>query len=414
MATDLNATDSVKLCTNVTTEAIKIGLDHIVFDVDHFCHRDPAALDATNLKPMMDSLVKETLQVPIEVFPDQDDPFKFYLVKGHRRVQAHKLLAEKNTPGFTNTMDLNAIVLMNYTPQDLLVRSISDNEVRLNLDQVGRIRAAKKLHDGGVEQGRAATALGVSTKTYERDLLMAKHGWMLQHLIDGSIAATAALELLETAKAHDRMAEVKEDFDAWVAARKREIRQREQLRKLQGRKELSAAEKQVKRLLPRHLLDHWVELIKQGKRFDDEAEWEFSASLDKENGQLRVGAINLDLAKAPPEDIAKVASRLSQLSKQLVPVVKQRFATKQVEASGQEEIYDYQILADVAPDLAEHLREREEQAKAARDATLPIHDEDEDGDNTGQPQSLPTDKPVGPHDAGSLSKLEGGDLQELK
>ena len=61
---------------------------------------------------------------------------------------------------------------------------------------------------------RAARALGASVKTYERDLLIAGHPWMFQHVIDDSVAPTPAFKLLAQAKEVGRLAELKEDLDA--------------------------------------------------------------------------------------------------------------------------------------------------------------------------------------------------------
>lgn len=193
---------------------------------------------------------------------------------------------------------------------------------------------------------------------------------MFQHVIDSSIDATAATELLETAEKAKRMDALKDDFDAWVAAKKHELREKEKLRKLQGGKELSAAEKQVKRLLPRHLLDHWLELIQEGKGFDEEAEWDFAAHLDSQSRRLHVGSVNLDLDKAPPEQIAKVASKLSLLSKQLGPIVKERLTSGRAEAND-DVLYDLEYLTQFgAQDLADHLKERFEKAKEEKDEPL--------------------------------------------
>lgn len=365
MSMDKPQTENLKLATLVTSKHIKITLDQIVVDMDRYCHRDPASLDENALQPLMASLVLERMQVPIEGYFEPNHSGRFVLVKGHRRVQSHRYLVQKNTPDFRDDMELDAIALDNYTPQDLLVRSIADNEVRLNLDRIGRIRAAKTLHDGSVEESRAATALGVSVKTYQRDLLIARYGWMFQHVIDASIDPTAATELLEAAEKHQRVGKVKDDFDAWVAEKKKELRDKEKLRKLQGGKELSSAEKQVKRFLVRHLLDHWLELVERGQQFDEASEWEYVAHLDKEKGQLHLGSVHLDLDKDPVEMIAKVGSKLSKLAQQLAPFVKKRLAEQTKDESVEEVPYDFEYLTNLGGEvLVNHLKERAEKVKA--------------------------------------------------
>lgn len=377
----------LKPASNVTMQRVKVPLSKIVMDPDRYCHRDSRALEVGSLQSLMDSLILEGMQVPIEGY--YDDSERFVLVKGHRRVQSHLELVRKNTPGFTAGMELEAIVLENHTPQDLLVRSIADNEVRLNLDRIGRIRAAKKMYDFGVEEGRAAAALGVSVKTYQRDLLIAKYGWMFQHVIDDSMEATTAYSILGAAEQASRLSEVKDDLDAWIAGKKRLIREKARLRKLQGGKELSPAEKQVKRLMPKHLITHWIELIQRGERFDEESEWEFPALIDKEKGQLRISSVSLDLGKSPPEQIAKVASKLSRLSAQLGPILEERLSEQQGEEVDDEIPYDLDYLErHGAKTMAERLKERFEKAKTAtsdgEDVTQEVPEERKEVDLASQ------------------------------
>jgi hypothetical protein len=246
-------------------------------------------------------------------------------------VAACRILAGRNTTGFTADMEVEAFEVLDATPQDLLVRSVMDNQIRLNLDRIGRIQVAKKLHDAGVEVSRAAYALGVSTKSYERDLLIARHTWMFQHVIDDSIAPTPAVKLLAAAEKAGRLGELKEDLDAWIAEQKRQIREMEKARKAQQNKELRPQEKQVRRRLTEHLVEHWLELLARGRRFDEDAQWNFGAGIDPDTGKLKISSVSLDLAKAPAADLALLTSKLSLLVKQLGPYVQKRWQEEQVQ-----------------------------------------------------------------------------------
>ena len=245
--------------TSAETRRTNVRLSDLKKDTDRYFHRPSAALEEKDLDSLLKSLTLEGLQVPVEFF--RDGVGTAYLTKGHRRVAACRILAGRNTPGFTEDMEVEAIEVLGATPQDLLVRSVADNEVRLNLDRVGRIRVAKKLHDAGVEVERAARALAVSIKTYERDLLIAEHGWMFQHVIDDSIAPTPAYVLLAKAKEVQRLPELKEDLDAWVAREKQKIRERGRRLKAQQNKDLRPGDKMVKKFLTNHLVAHWLELL---------------------------------------------------------------------------------------------------------------------------------------------------------
>src|SRR5262245_28226931 len=72
-----------------------------------FCHRGPDGLDSANVADLFDSLILEGLQVPVEFYRDKDN--RKILVKGHRRVTACRILAQRNTPMFTLDMKIPAI-----------------------------------------------------------------------------------------------------------------------------------------------------------------------------------------------------------------------------------------------------------------------------------------------------------------
>jgi hypothetical protein len=357
-------TEILSRATSATTKRTTVRLDELVFDLDRYCHRDPEALSEESLAPLLQSLILEGLQVPIEFYVNAKKQKE--VVKGHRRVSALRINADKNEPGFTRDLEVEAIEVEGATPQDLLVRSISDNEVRINLDRVGRIRVSKKLYDSGVQVERAARAMAISPKTFERDLLIAKHGWMFQHVIDRSIEPSNAVELLTEAEKAGRLKELKEDLDLWIAKQKEKIRQKERLRKAQDGKELRPAEKEVRHFMPKHLVAHWLDLLRGKTRFDEDAEWTFAAGIEPETEQLRIGSVKLDLAKAPLDHVAKVASKLSQLTKQLRPYIRKRH---ELEKGGQTpqaagDVYDLDYLKHLGMD--DMVSELQEEAQVAQ------------------------------------------------
>jgi ParB-like chromosome segregation protein Spo0J len=281
----------LKRATSAESRRTRVRLSELKLDTERYCHRHPDALLEKNLEDLLNSLTLEGLQVPVEYF--QAPEGRKVVTKGHRRVTACRILAGRNTPGFTEDMEIEAIEVVGATPQDLLIRSVADNQVRLNLDRVGRIRVAKKLYDAGVQVERAARALVVSPKTYERDLLIAQHGWMFQHVIDNSIAPTPAYDLLNKATEVGRLRELKEDLDAWIAGEKAKIRDRERRLKAQQNKELRPADKMVKKYLPNHLVAHWLELLGKKRRFDEDAQWNFAAGIEEDTDRLRISSLAL-------------------------------------------------------------------------------------------------------------------------
>ena len=312
----------------------------------------------------MKSLTLEGLQVPIEVDPDG------VVLKGHRRVTAMRELARLNTPNFAEDMEIDAIRVLDATPEDMLVRSIADNCQRRDLSRTERIRAAKKLYDAGVEVNRAAWALGIAPKTYERDLRIAKHAWMYQHVEDDSIAPNVASDLLEKAEKCKRVKELKEDLDAWVAEQKRIIRQRDRAKRAETGKGLTDAEKSVKKFMPKHLVAHWLTLLEEGKRFDDEADWNFFATIDRDKGQLKIPSVSLDLGKSPVDRIGKVAAKLRALTDQLSPYIRKRLEEERTRSGSPESqiLYDTRFLAELGlTDLASQLETRNQPTLEAED-----------------------------------------------
>ena len=411
MATDKKETKAPEIlerATQATMQRTRVHLNDLVMDTDRFCHRKAATLNEEGLKDLMDSLVLEGLQVPVEYFSDTRG--RKVLVKGHRRVTACKLLAGRNTPGFKEDMDVEAIEVQGATPEDLLIRSVADNEIRLNLDRVSRIQVARKLADAGVQNERAARAMGISVKSYERDLLIARHGWMLQHVEDDDVPPTAAHELLSRAQEAGRLKELKEDLEIWVADKRKLIREKERMKKHKENKELRPSEKMIKRYLTKTLLVHWLELLKAKKRFDEDAKWQFAAGIERESGQLHVSAVKLDVNKAPAESLAKVASKFSQMAKELRPYIRRRYEQERVEGGpvGAEVLYDLDYLRELGlEDMAEQIEEQLEQDVAAdgeEDAEHEQAEERSEEDLAEAVGELPAEMPAADQEAEDKDK----------
>ena len=127
-------TEEAKRETQARTELIAVRLDQIGQRPELYCHRDPEALSDAKLKLFAEQLIREGLQVPIEVVDEPAGaPKPYTLLKGYRRVGGLHLAARMNTPGFTPDMEIPAFRVLDATPQDLVARSVSDNENRQNL-----------------------------------------------------------------------------------------------------------------------------------------------------------------------------------------------------------------------------------------------------------------------------------------
>lgn len=307
------------------TKRRTVRLSDLKMNTDRYCHRQHEELDEKVLEPLMDSLVLEGLRQPVTIYTDSQG--NEILIGGHRRVSGLRFLARRNQSGFSEDMEIEAIEIIGATAQDHLVQSVSDNENRKNLSPAERLRTTKRLHDAGVEVRRAARALGVSDSTYQRDLGLVKHPWMYQHIEDDSVAHTVADKLIVAATKAGRLKELKEDLDAWVADKKRELKDKARRYKAETGKDIKPSELMVKNKMPKFLIDHWLNLIKEGRRFDDEAEWDFAGSID--GGRLQIPSVSMDITKTSAENLAKLAARLSQLIKQITPLALEKYQLEQ-------------------------------------------------------------------------------------
>ena len=345
----------------------RIRLDEIDRGNLQFSCRDPKYLAEEYLQDLIASIQKEGMQVPIEFVRLGG---KIVLTKGQRRVAACVVLARKQVPRFHNDMELDAIEVLETSHTELLVRSVLDNTIRKSLDQVERIRAARNLYRAGVHEGRAAEALGVSVQSYKRDLLIAGDAWMFTHVVANHVNPTAATIILKAMyeAANDDPQGFKRaqgEIDSWVTAKAAELERKDKiLQAKRGKgKGLSEADKQVRRYLSNQLAEHWAGLIRQGASLDEDTEWTFQADLDLEKEQLQIGSVRLDLAKDPVRRLAEVASKLSQLAKEIAPILKRRHAEGQRPRSlGKSVVRDVEYLKDLGlVDLADQWKKEQDE-----------------------------------------------------
>jgi len=322
MADEPKRPENLDRATQAEMRETTVPLNELFLDPERHSHREMAELTRSALDDLMKSLRLEGQQVPIEFFTN--DGGKRVVIKGHRRVTASRFLAEDKAPDFFEAMPIRAIEVVNSTPEDRLVRSIADNCQRRDLSAVERMRAAKRLFDFAVPIDRAAWALGVSPKTYERDLRVARHAWMLAYVFEEVIGATTAAKLLETAEQSKNVPLLKDGIEGWVADRKRAIRERDRRRRAEKGEGLKDSEKKVKQYLKPDLVKHWLQRIKDGKPLDDDSSYYFPAEFDPKTSKLRVPSVSMDLAKEPIGHLAKVAGTLQSVSKALSTYLQRR------------------------------------------------------------------------------------------
>lgn len=368
--TNIPTPENLDRATSATTLSTKVKLSELKLQPERYSHRKPEDLDAAQLEDLKKSLRLEGLQTPIEYYVDAEG--NKIVTKGHRRVTALRQLAGDNLANFSFHMNVEAIEVSNATAHDLLVRSIADNCQRLDLDQNERMRAAKLLWDERVPKERAAYALGISPKQYERDLRVVRNSRMFAHIEAEHIKASTAAKLLETAEQKKSVTELLDQFDAWIEAKQREIEIDNRRSLAANGKPLPDAKLKVASYLTPAIVSAWVEAIKQGQPLRDDTEPGFFASFDSKNATLKIPAANFDLREADLGSLAKLGSRLSNVTKQIAHYLRQRkHELEQGRAkSAEDALYDTAYLRDCGLDsLADELEEEQRSLDDDTDVT---------------------------------------------
>jgi ParB-like chromosome segregation protein Spo0J len=284
--------------------------------LDEYCHRDRGKLSEADLAEVIDSLRQEKQLDPVQVAKDERGGW--VLLTGHRRVAALYFLAKKKVAGFGPSMAVAALEVTGTTPQDRLVRSVADNEVRERLDQKERLLVVQKFDRAGVAKKRAASALAISEKSYERDLRVARQPRMLDHVLKDHLAPGDASTLIQAAEKNHRAKELYDHIDHWVERTRQDIQKLDELQKAEIGKGLKPAELLVKNHLSAQVFEGWLESLERGTPFTDSAEFNFEATLDRKSGKLRVERLNIDTTEASVLDLAKLGAKLTQLGKRVL------------------------------------------------------------------------------------------------
>lgn len=303
--------------TQARMKPTKVRFNELVLDPARFCHR----LETKPDENLARSLATEGQNTPFKFFIDEGG--NKTLVGGNLRHGGIGVNIERNLPGFTADMEVDAIQILNATEEDLLIISLTDN-LRKEFNQVERILISGKLWSDGVPDERAATALGVNVKTYKRDLALAKEGWLVEYIKEDCIAATTAYALVEEAEKAGRVPDLKEYLETVIDQRKREIDEKEKERLKKTGKGLRPGERLVKNTFTREEIAHLKQQLRTNQPLDQEATWMFQAGVDAEEGKLHISAIKLDLARAPVQQIADVVTTLSQAVKDSLPFLETR------------------------------------------------------------------------------------------
>jgi hypothetical protein len=231
-------------------------------------------------------------------------------------------------------MEIQAIEVLNASTKDLVTGAVLDNTKRQSYDAITKIRASLVLHNNGVEDKRAASALGCSLQTYKRSLLVAQHACIFDHVEKNHIGPTHAASIIQAAKDVDRVDEVCQYLGGWVSTKEQEIQRKVKDRKDKGLKDLSPAQKQVKTYVTGALVKHWETLITENKHLDDKVTTGLRAGYDPETGELVIGGYKTKFSKESAKSLAMIAAKADYIrGVSLALAVKKRTEEEQAGAT---------------------------------------------------------------------------------
>ncbi len=288
-------------------------------DLDHktkrhvFCHRKAEALkylddDGDPMKMMVESLQLEGQQVPVEYYVDSETGTKI-LLRGYRRIEAIWIAIDRRfqPDRFYEDMEISAIEVESPTGYlEYLVRSVSDNEVRLGLTDDEKILAAEKMLKAGVSSSRAAHALGMSPTHFARYQRRINSPCMCEHIAKGHLTATDADNLLEAASRVNRVKELEQNFDRNVA----KIEDHIASLRAEAIKNQNEFKEDKLGIVSKHFdsghVRQWIKDIGESKSLDWSANpkasgWTYECSFDPKEGKIVIGALKADMHRMPRE-----------------------------------------------------------------------------------------------------------------
>jgi hypothetical protein len=340
----------VRRVAQSASRPIRIHLSQINADFEKkFCHRQPDALKADKLKLLAANLVAEGQQTPLTVYDsgstDQQGRKVYVLVGGFRRFHALQSANKQHLDEarINDDMEVDAVEVVPGSEQseadfykDLLVRSVAENEQRLNFTTAEKLQIVKQFEEAKIPAPRAASSLGISDTQYTRFVAVASHDWLHQYVVQNCIGMTDAAELIMLATKYERVREFKADLDAWVMHHKELIEQEQQDLAKVGKK-LSGSGEFIKKFMSRKLVDHWAALLKEKKRFGGKPEFQFGIVFDKGKGTITVPGRIFKANELGVADCETMIGELQEAANELVPLLRERQVIEQARQLSEEE-----------------------------------------------------------------------------
>jgi len=148
---------------------------------------------------------------------------------------------------------------------------------------------------------------------------------MLDYVMSDCIEPTSGIQLLEVAKGKNRLDDLHQCMEDKIAQIQQAIQEEETQHKQVTGKELPPNRKVVSKRLA-SAVRSWLTQIRNGGPICEVGQWNFAAGIDPKAHQLHISSLTLDLENDDPKKVAKVASRLSAIAKQLPAYIRRRKA----------------------------------------------------------------------------------------
>lgn len=152
---EVNASDALGLVFNDSDKKI---IDIKISALTQNPYQPRLSISYEELKELADSIGSSGQLQPIIITPIENNPNRFYIIAGHRRVEALKLLNK----------EVVAAISYQASDEDLRIYAIVENLQRENLTPIEESFAIKSLVDSGMKQIDIVKKLGKSKSSISR------------------------------------------------------------------------------------------------------------------------------------------------------------------------------------------------------------------------------------------------------
>lgn len=355
-------------------------------------HRGKDAFDAERIDPISASIVQEDLATPFTVFEttefielDGERLEAFGLAGGFRRREAiEKNIIDNIDPKrFYRGMEVPVIVMVRGEhqsqesfDQDVLVRSVLENEQRASLSQPERLGVVSQFVHAKVPKPRAASALAMSLTNYDRYSRVVRLVWLHRGVLDGHIGLTDASTLAEAAENDKRLDQFQSEFATWVR-QKQALLERERAEQKKLDRELKGPAAQLKKYLDAATVKVWLACLKNGKPFiEATADFNFGVVIDESKKTVEIPRMSLPIDKLRSAHVTQLITEMQTGMRSLVKLRKSLQIREQAVDMTDEQVEEElrrldQLAREQAAKKAEQEAGREPEAMDAADDPAP-------------------------------------------